>query len=508
MTTQIDQQVSRLFGRDSVYMLLWAAQLLCAAGFTPVITRLLGTGEMGVVASSIAIMQVLFVFAGSFLATAVQREYERAGGRVNAARILTVAMLIAALVALPAAATIGWWARPLGLAGEGVALRLAVAWAAGSAVTAVSLALLRSQDRLLRFALVSLTQSVLAEAASLAIIAGDRRTGADFLYGRVLAQGAALLLAVLLTRPRAVRLRDLPMVRDAMGFALPLVPAVLGTFVLSTADRLIVQGLMGNDAVARYQVAYNIASAPMLLLAMLYSMWMPRFFAVSGQAERAAVIAAGRDVLYRLMVPLIGGLTIGAPIILRLWAPPSYRMDELAWTVLIVVVTAVPFSSQLAASQALTTQGRTVGIAVATLVAALANVLLNLVLVPRYGLTGSAVATLASYGLLAAFLGHRARLPAAPWLSPVRLGGATFVAVLATAAPTTGWAFWIRALLVVLSVAWFLFILAGLREAPRPPTRRWSRRSSSSEIPRARRAAPRHSAAAAEAGRTARHTLP
>jgi len=66
--------VSHLFGRDSLYMLMWAVQIICAAGLTPITTRVLGLAEFGTVTSANAVMQVLFVFAGLGLQTAVLQE--------------------------------------------------------------------------------------------------------------------------------------------------------------------------------------------------------------------------------------------------------------------------------------------------------------------------------------------------------------------------------------------------------------------------------------------------
>ena len=61
------------------YLILWAAQLGAAALFTPVTTRLLGPYRFGLVASSIAVMQVLVALAGFGLQSAVQRRYARSG---------------------------------------------------------------------------------------------------------------------------------------------------------------------------------------------------------------------------------------------------------------------------------------------------------------------------------------------------------------------------------------------------------------------------------------------
>jgi O-antigen/teichoic acid export membrane protein len=470
VTAQVDRHISQMFGRDALYMVLWAVQLLCAAGLTPLITRLLGATEFGVVASANAVMQVMFLMAGFGLYAAVQRQYERPGGKADAPRLLTAVIVLATLLAVVAVSTEHLWIGPLGLSSESTALRLAVLWGGSSAVTAASLALLRSQDRLRAFALVSLVQSVVAEAVSLALIAGDHATGRGFLLGQVLVQGMAMLLGLALAPPRAVGARHFAMVWSALRFSLPLVPAVLGTFVLSMADRLVVQGALGLEAVARYQVAYNAASVPLLLLSLLYSNWLPRFFALPDGAERAAVIAAGRDVLYRLLVPLMAGFAIGGPVLLRLWAPPSYRPETLSWVLLIVVVATVPFAAQLALAQAMTVQGRTMAIAATTVAAAAVNLVLNLWWVPVWGLNGSAAATLASYLLLAAILAGCTRrttpMPRASVGVWVRLGVALLVATAATTLPATGAAFWIRIPLALAAAGWFLSRVAALRSRP------------------------------------------
>lgn len=464
MSAEVDRQVSGMFGRDSLYMLLWAVQLGCAAVLTPVITRLLGAAQFGLMASGNAIMQVMFVLAALGLHTAVQRQYERPGGPADARRILTAAIVLAAAVGVVAWSTGPIWADRLGMGAQVGLLRLAIVWAATSAVTSVSLALLRSQDRLAGFVAVSLLQSVVAEAASLALAIGRGGTAGNFILGQTLAQGAALALALALARPHPVRLRDLPLVRSALRFSLPLVPAVLGTFVLSMADRLVIQSELGAEEVARYQVAYNVASVPLLLLSLLYATWMPRFFAGGGDT---AVVAASRDVLYRLMVPLIAGFTLGAPLVLRLWAPPSYRPETLSWVVLLVVVTAVPFAAQLALSQALTVRGHTGMVAAGTLVAAAANLALNVWLVPLWGIAGSAAATLLAYGLLVFVLAGYARrvvpVPRPAWRRRGLLGVSVAAAAVASAAPAAGAATWIRLALAAGAALWGLAVLAALR---------------------------------------------
>lgn len=469
----VEAHVSRLFGRDSLYMVLWAVQLGCAALLTPVLTRFLGTGEFGTVAAANTVMQVLFVVGGFGLQTAIQRAYARPGGAGDARRIVALAMVLAVAVTALALSTADGWARPLGLDGELPALRLAIVWAGLSAVTNASLGLLRSQDRLAAFALVSLLQSAVAEVASLGLVALLRPSAENFLLGQALLQVVAAIAGLVLAPPHRLRIADAPMLRAALTYALPLVPAVLGLLILSTADRLMIQAALGADAVARYQVAYNVASGPILLLGVLNTAWMPRFFALAEDGERAAVLAASRDLLYRLLVPLVAGVAIGAPFVLRVWAPPSYRPEELYWVFSLVVIAAVPFAAQLALHRALVAAGHTGVVAVAVCAAAVANLLLNLVLLPPLGLAGAALATVAAYGLL--YLGLRrgaattAPVPAPPGRLRALIAVSVAVSLAAAAVPDTAPLLAVRATLVLGTVVWFFRVLTGLRR-PAPAT--------------------------------------
>jgi O-antigen/teichoic acid export membrane protein len=467
----LDERVARavrgFFGRDSLYMVVWALQVIGAALLTPVITRVMGAAEFGGVAAANAVMQVVFVVAGAGLSMAIQRRYAGADGATAARRLLTFALLAALAITLVVDGTGPLWSPHLGFGGYHGAVRLAVLWAGVSAVTNSALALLRSHDRLLVFSSVSLLQSVVAEAASLALVAAVRPTASMFLLGQLLAQVLALALALASVRPASLRRSDGELVAAALRFGVPLVPAVLGTFVLAAADRFIVQAQLGATAVARYQVAYNIGAMPVLLIGLLNTAWLPRIFAVSDHAERGAVLAAGRDTLYRLLIPVVVGLSVGSPIVLRIWAPPEYRPDDLLVVTAVVIVAVLPYTAGLTASRALLAEGRTARIAVATLVAAVANIVLNLALVPPYGLVGSALATLLAYAGLQQLLARTggqtvARTP------PVLVAGlvlAALAALLAPALPTSPGFLVLRALVVLACAGWFAWRLASVIRA-------------------------------------------
>ncbi|GAA3349581.1 hypothetical protein GCM10020358_72270 [Amorphoplanes nipponensis] len=467
-----DDHVAQLFGRDSLYMLMWAVQIVSAAVLTPVTTRVLGLSSFGTVTSANAVMQVLFVFAGLGLQTAVQREYSARANPRGARQLVLAAVVVIVAISALAWGTIGLWADALQMTDDGPALRLAVLWAGSSALTTVSLALLRSQDKLAFFSVVGLVQSVVAEALALGLVKFYRPTAEVFLTGQVAAEFLAALLGLALAPPALFRLSDRAVLIRAFAFALPLVPSALSSFVLSTSDRLVIGAALGSEEVARYQVAYNIGSMPMLLLWILHSAWMPRFFAITGDAERRTVLAESRDALYRLLIPILIGFACGAPLVLRVWAPSSYRPDSLLLLLCIVLITAIPSAGQLAATRALTADGRTVVIAFVTILAAALNVALNLLLVPWLALTGSALATLAAYAFLHVALSVAGRgsqkAPPPGRLLQLQLAGVAVFAVLSAGIAETPVVLTVRVAAAVGCVVWFLYELTRIGKMPRP----------------------------------------
>ena len=414
-TTQVHSHLARLFGRDARYLLLWAVQTLCTALLTPLLTRMLGMTEFGIVTAANAAMQVLFQLASFGLPTSIQRQFAGPGGAGDARRLAMVALGLAAAVCTMGWLACPWWAGLLGMTGEIVELRLAVVWAGLAVVTNTALAVLRSADRLVAFACISLLQSVIAGLVSLALLGFSEVSARAFLEGQVATQAIAALASLALVRPLPVAAMHWQRIRAGVQFVLPLMPAAVSTFVLSTSDRFIVQGVLGSDEVARYQVAYNIGSMPMLVLAMLNLSWMPRFFSL---AEPAAVLAAARDAIFRLLLPVLIGFAVGAPLILRVWAPAAYDREHLYPVVCVVVVSAIPFAAQLALGRDLLTRGRSGPVGWATAVAAVANVVLVVIGVQVLGLFGAGAATLVAYCLLHVLLRYAVRHEVEPATLP------------------------------------------------------------------------------------------
>lgn len=399
---QSSAAVSGLFGRDMVYLGFWALQIVLAAALTPATTRLMPRSAFGQAAAAIAVAQLLNCLFSFGLFTAVQRAYAGEDGENHARRLVAVAVALSMLTGSVAYATGRWWCPLFGLGPFPVAIRYAVLWAVLSAITGPALGLVRSRDQLSGFVLASFAQSVFAQALALGLVVFVRATAASYLLGQLLGEVLTAAIGLYLVRPQLPRRAHLPMLADALRFSSALVPAALANFVFDASDRIVIHGDLGALAVGRFAVARNIGGFAIILLQLVSYVWLPRLFAMKDDAARREVQARSRDGLYVLAVTFAIAIAAASPLILALWAPPSYHTHGLLLITALVAAGAVPFADAVIYNEVLILNGRTGVVAVGAASLALLNLGLNLLLVPLLGITGSAGITFFCYVIGAA----------------------------------------------------------------------------------------------------------
>lgn len=168
----------------------------------------------------------------------------------------------------------------------------------------------------------------------------------------------------------------------------------------NSADQLILKAVQGNQAVGIYGGAYRIIQLPMAASYTVMASAIP--FLVG--AARTDAAAAARTVRRLTWVAAIAGLAIAALVwalrepIVRLVYGEAYRdsaraLGVLAFAVPLDFVISVKGTAYVAA-------GRERGTLVCVLLAAITNVVANLIWIPRFGMMAAAWTTLASYGVL------------------------------------------------------------------------------------------------------------
>jgi O-antigen/teichoic acid export membrane protein len=385
--------VSGLFGRDAIYMMAWASQMVVTTLLTPVMTRLLVPAQFGRAMLAQTLVELLYGILLFGLYTGVQRTYAR-DGEAAARRVVALAGCLAIVGGAVVYLTGVWWAGPLGTGGFSTPIKYAVIWSVLMALTAPSLALIRSRDRLGWFIAVTFAQTIFAQVLAVAFVVSQGRSANEYLLGEIVGQVVAMTLALAVARPLRIHRADSEHLRSVFRFSVALMPAGVAGFVISLSDRLIVHDRLGSAEMARYSLAANIAGFAVPLLYTMGNVWGARLLVLTDHRARMGVVGASRDGLCELVAAYTVAVAAASPILLEIFSPHRYRPDALLLVVALVALTAVPTAATAASQQALIAESRTRTIAVVTIVGAMVNVALNLILIGPFGLDGSALASL------------------------------------------------------------------------------------------------------------------
>jgi len=463
-----------LLGRGSLYTLTTLAQAATLLLVTPVLTRLTGTAEFGTVSFGLIVTLALGMLVGLGLPGAITRAYLLDDtGSAGARRLVSTAALTAAAGTALAAGTGPLWTPGVTGTRFDAALLAATLAAAPFAVTQACQAWLRAADRAGAFVALGVTTALGGPALGLLALAvqGEGEHGPrDFLLGtlagHLLAAGAGLAVV----RPgRPALPGDGGPAGRAFRVALPTLPHVVAIYLLNVSDRSVVERFGGLDAVGRYQAAYLVGGAGVVLLNAVNNAWAPLVYRQQGERRLAVLTETTRTVL-ALAGTLTAALAVAAPLLLAVAAPGErYDVPALVPVTAAVAAATLPMALYLANAHLVFADGRTGWLAVSTPASVVVARVLTLGLVAVAGLTGAGIAAAAGYAVLAlamtlvrrVALGVRWRAPLAPGAWVVGLAGAAAGALL----PVTGGWLAVRAVVLVLLAGAALVVL---RRALRP----------------------------------------
>lgn len=392
---------------------------------TPLFTHLLNRSESGVVQTAYSYIAFLTVVYGLGLDVAYLRLGRRNGEPDGSA--FTGALACVALVSLAVSAAMIAFPAPLAAAlGIPAALASVVRYAAGilalDALTLMPFTELRGAHRAGTFAAIK-TFGIALNLVLAFVFVRQMHLGVRGVFlANLIASSAtlAILAPVLLARLEAP---DHARLREMLAFGLPLVVALLGAMVVQVADRPIMARLAGLDMAGVYGNCYKLGIFMSLLVGMFDQAWKPF---VLERADRPDV-----DALIARVLTYFATLACWAFLAVAFFVEPLVKAPIFAgralfgpayWDGLVIVpVVTLGYLFNglyfvMLAPLMIDKRMRSVG--AATWLGALINVGANVVLIPRWGMTGAAWATCAAYLAMAACvwtLGRRTRETPYEW---------------------------------------------------------------------------------------------
>jgi O-antigen/teichoic acid export membrane protein len=226
-------------------------------------------------------------------------------------------------------------------------------------------------------------------------------------------------------------------VRAYALYGYPIAASLALTVVLSSTDRFLLALFMDEAAVGAYHASYSIANRTLdVLFLWLGSAGQPALVMALERGGLERLKEAAREQLSTFLLiglPAAAGVALVARPLAELLIGEELRAAAagvtpwIALSALLFGLTAYYFG------QAFTLGKKTKRLLIAMVIPAVANVMLNLILVPRFGVMGAAWATAASFGLgliATMLIGRRVVALPIPWESLIRCAVATAVMAL------------------------------------------------------------------------------
>jgi len=200
---------------------------------------------------------------------------------------------------------------------------------------------------------------------------------------------------------RKVQIRfSAPLLRQMVGFGLPLIFSNVALFALNFSDRFFLQHLRSMETVGIYAVGYKFGfMMSYLLVQPFYAMWQSRMYVIHAQPSYSKIFGQ-IFVLYSLLLTYAGlALSMLSPEIVRVMVGPKFSSSQevIPLVTLAYIFSGLGYYAQL--GMFLTNRTNLIGMVSAG--AAVMNLGLNYFLILHYGMMGAAWATLLSFVVIA-----------------------------------------------------------------------------------------------------------
>jgi O-antigen/teichoic acid export membrane protein len=420
---------ARLLRAASVYTLANSANAAVPLVLIPVLTRFMTPAEYGVLAMYLVLVGISAPLVGLGLQSAILRRFfDQSDEALN--RFIAHSVLLV-LLATAGVALLLYALAPVTVALTGFPADwfwTVLVSASGQALLQLRLAVLRAENRAVRYGLLqgAHTVATLVLAILLVVLMDGGWSGAVLGYALAAAMAGAVGTVWLAIDGRLQRATwDSAIVRSLLRYGLPLVPHTIAAFSLVATDRLFVANLVGMAETGVYMVGAQLGLGLSMLFVSVNTAYSPWLFErlrgdVQGTREQLVRLTYGA---FPLALILAAAVALLAAPFLRIFVGSGFE-------------TALPIVRWLALASAFNAMymmvvnylfyaDRTTLVLAGTGLAAVANVALNFVLVVRFGAVGAAQATTIAFLLKFLFTWWISiRVFPMPWLEAVRPKGA------------------------------------------------------------------------------------
>lgn len=186
---------------------------------------------------------------------------------------------------------------------------------------------------------------------------------------------------------------DFPLWKKSLLFAIPLIPHYLSQHIMTSADRIMISDMVSTSAAGIYSVVATINAIALMFWNAINSSLMPFTFEKMNHKEEKGIHSL-INVLMAVYACICFTVTIVAPEILYVLGPKEYQTGVYALPPIVCVAFLTALYNLYTNVEFYYKKSGI--IAISTIVAAVVNIILNYVLIPKFGYVAAAYTTFLS----------------------------------------------------------------------------------------------------------------
>lgn len=260
---------------------------------------------------------------------------------------------------------------------------------------------LRAIGKVKLFSIDNMLQTLAIVLLNLLLLIKFRMGISGYMWGYIWGNIVSVLFALSvgkLWKYLEFRKPDIDTAKQMLLFSIPLVPNTICWWISSSTDRLMLVTMVGESSNGIYSIAHKIPSVINIVIGIFIQAWQISANEEFDKKDKGQFYSAIFDYLVFLSFSICSLLMLFAKVEIRILSNANYYE---AWESMIVLILGMVFFTFAQFLGTIYTANKKTMMAFWTnLLAAIVNVILNMVFVPRWGAVGAAFTTCFSYFVL------------------------------------------------------------------------------------------------------------
>ena len=190
-------------------------------------------------------------------------------------------------------------------------------------------------------------------------------------------------------------------IREYLSLGLPTIPGSISTWAVNSSDRYVIGYFLGASSVGIYSAGYGLGhlmSIPAAILGVVLLPALSRLYDEGRMDEVKTHLSYSLKYLLAVAIPFVFGSAILAEPVLRLFTTAEIAADGY-FIVPLVALSILFYGTFVVIAHILVVAKKTKIMGLIWIIAAVVNLGLNILVVPRWGILGAALTTLIAYSL-------------------------------------------------------------------------------------------------------------